>query len=132
MESRLVDSDPSDSPLAPVVLRDSRLMRGMNAEVRRVSGLLDATELIAFFCECQAARCYAPVFMSGADYDAAVAARTGWVLREGHEPSTSWDTGDAGASSSSNGARLLTRNLEERGTGGGAAAGPRGNGRKDD
>ena len=74
-------------------------------------------QLIAFFCECQTTGCYAPVFMSGADFDAAVAARTGWVLTDGHEPSVSWDTRDAGDSSSSNGGPLLTGNRQEQGTG---------------
>ena len=89
MESRLGDSDPSEAPWASDAERDSRLMRKANDEVRRQSDTLTSSEPAAFFCECDTNGCYAPVFLSLADFDAMVAAEQRvWVLSEGHKPSS--------------------------------------------
>ena len=84
MELYLTGSDQSESPRAPGLGRDSGLMRKANNEIRRQSDTLDGAEPVGFFCECETAGCYAPVFLRMDDFDAMVAARIGWVLREGH------------------------------------------------
>jgi len=43
---------------------------------------------VAFFCECGAVGRFAPVFVSPADFAAAMAASRGWVLTDGHGPWT--------------------------------------------
>jgi hypothetical protein len=87
METRLVDSDRSDLSGVLMELRDSRMMRRANDAVRRQSEPLEASESVGFFCECETASCYAPVFLSVGDFDELVAAERGWVLSDGHEPS---------------------------------------------
>ena len=80
---------------AECVRRESELMRRVNATIRRLSVGLDDSEQVAFFCECQTSNCFAPAFLSVASFDAMVAARSGWVLLPGHEPSIPWIPGVA-------------------------------------
>ena len=88
MDSHLVDSDQYQPLGGSEASRDSQLMRRANNEVRRQSDTLDPSEAVAFFCECATAGCFAPVFLSSADFDAVLAAKSDWVLKEGHGPST--------------------------------------------
>jgi hypothetical protein len=90
MEARLVDSYQPDSPAAPIARRESRLIRSVNSNLRERSETFAPSERIAFFCECQNAICYSPLWMSVAAFDAMVAAEAGWLLLEGHEPSALW------------------------------------------
>jgi hypothetical protein len=71
-------------------------MRGVNAGVRRLSLGLADTDPIPFFCECQTASCYSPVWLLAALFDTTVAAENEWVLKHGHEPSMPWPSRDAG------------------------------------
>jgi len=53
MEARPIGSDRPDSSVAPEVLRESSLMRSVNASTRHVSGTFAHPDPIAFFCECR-------------------------------------------------------------------------------
>ena len=82
---------PMEDRLAhPSSRRDSNLMRSVNTNLRQRSEAVDGFESIAFFCECQSPTCYAPVWLSLADFDAAVARDAGWLLLAGHFPSALW------------------------------------------
>jgi hypothetical protein len=95
LETRLLDSDPPVSAAAPVALRESRLMRRVNSNVRQLSATFADSEPIGFFCECQNPACYSGIWMSEAAFDAMVADQTGWLLLEGHEPIDAWHRREA-------------------------------------
>jgi hypothetical protein len=89
METRSVDSSKPDSGTAPVRRRESSSMRNVNNVIRRDAGSF-SDDLIPFFCECQSLGCYSGIWLSPAAFDLEVAAQTGWLLLEGHEPSALW------------------------------------------
>ena len=70
-------------------------MRSVNRTITGLSASLGDPEHVAFVCECRAANCYAPAFLSPASFDTLVAAQKGWVLVPGHHPSTLGMLGDA-------------------------------------
>jgi hypothetical protein len=85
MEARLLD------PEQPVVARrESRLMHSVNTNLRERTEASPGSDPIAFFCECGDATCYLPMWMAVEAFDAMVAAETGWLLLDGHEPSGLW------------------------------------------
>jgi hypothetical protein len=90
MEAHLVVSEGLGSQATTVSRRDSSLMHTVNSNLRERSEVTDTSESIAFFCECQTATCYSPVWLSAADFDSAVAHETGWLLLAGHLPSALW------------------------------------------
>jgi hypothetical protein len=90
MEARLFDSDSLGSQVTPPVRRESSLMHTVNSNLRQRSEALDRSESIAFFCECQTASCYSPVWLSLADFDFAIAHDAGWLLLDGHVASGLW------------------------------------------
>jgi len=87
MEAPLVSRN---EPGSAAVVRESRLMRTVNREIRRQSETGSLTEPVAFFCECRDPACHSTVWVSAAAFDAALADRSNWWLREGHKPSMSW------------------------------------------
>jgi hypothetical protein len=89
MEAHLVGSDGLGMQAA-AAQRDSSLMHTVNTNLRSCSDAVGTSESIAFFCECQTPSCYAPVWLSAADFDTAVARDTGWLLLAGHLPSALW------------------------------------------
>ena len=97
-------------------------MREANAGIRRCTEGFDASETIAFYCECRTASCYAPVWLSAAEFDAVVAAKTVWVLSAGHEPSVRWRSGEAHEAGSMTSAIPLVRGWEPEAGDGGQAA----------
>jgi len=90
MEARLMDLDSLGPQVAPKARRDSSLMHTVNSNVRRRAESADGSEAIAFFCECQIPGCYAPIWLSAADFDEMFADDPGWLLLEGHVPSALW------------------------------------------
>jgi hypothetical protein len=91
MEAHLVDSEGPGSQVTAVTRRrESSLMHTVNSNLRQRSEAVDTSESIAFFCECQTPTCYAPVWLSAADFDTAVARDAGWLLLAGHLPSALW------------------------------------------
>jgi hypothetical protein len=91
MEGQLVNSDSLGGVQPTVAVRQSALMRSVNCRMRELADTLAYDDPIIFFCECQTSSCYSPITMSAADFDAAVAGQTGWLLREGHQPSVFWE-----------------------------------------
>ena len=91
MESPVVGSDLPDSPAATLELRESSLMRGVNSNLRHASDSFAHSDPIIFFCECRTPGCYSPIPMSSEAFDRTVANARGWLLIEGHEPSTPWE-----------------------------------------
>lgn len=83
MEARLIASAHETSSEG-VALRTSELMRSVNRNLRQLAESLALSEPVAFFCECQSATCYSPIWMSRAAFDAAV--EGGLLLLEGHGP----------------------------------------------
>lgn len=90
MDAHLVGSARLDSQAAATTRRESSLMHTVNSNLRQRSEAVDASESIPFFCECQTPNCYAPVWLSLADFDDAVARDAGWLLLAGHFPSALW------------------------------------------
>src|ERR1700690_2568865 len=88
MEARLFDSDSLGAQVTPSVRRESSLMHTVNSNLRERSEAIDGSESIAFFCECQSASCYSPVWLSLADF--AMAHDVGWLLLDGHVASALW------------------------------------------
>jgi hypothetical protein len=88
MEARLVDSDSLGPLVARTARRDSSLMHTVNSNVRQRSEALAGSEAIAFFCECQSPSCYAPVWLTAAEFDEQFA--DGWLLLDGHVASGLW------------------------------------------
>ena len=89
MEGLLIDHQP-DAPAPAGARRESRLIRSVNNNLRQRAEMSAASDRIAFFCECQNAVCYSPLWMSVAAFDATVAHQAGWLLLEGHEASALW------------------------------------------
>jgi hypothetical protein len=90
MEAHLVGSEGLGTQVAAAAQRDSSLLHTVNSNLRQRSDAVDTSEAIAFFCECQTPSCYAPVWLSAADFDTAVARDAGWLLLTGHLPSALW------------------------------------------
>lgn len=88
MEALQVGLDQPDGAVALSAHRESTLIRSVNRDLRQRTETLGDTDQIAFFCECQDATCYAPVWMSAATFDAIVGTESEWLLLDGHEPST--------------------------------------------
>jgi hypothetical protein len=78
----------------PAAARRSSLMRAVNLTMRELSGSFQRSEPIPFVCECDNLICFSVVWMSADVFDAAVAGHTGWVVVEGHEPSSLWHAGE--------------------------------------
>ncbi|HEU5363290.1 MAG TPA: hypothetical protein VFU56_08085 [Gaiellaceae bacterium] len=72
---------------APMGERSSMLMRAVNMNLRSLSADLDRTEPVAFFCECRLPRCFAALWMTNPEFDAAVEAGKRWLVVAGHHPS---------------------------------------------
>jgi len=84
MEARLIESARPDASSEGMALRTSGLMRSVNTNLRQLAESLALSEPVAFFCECQSATCYSPIWMSRVAFDAAV--KDGLLLFEGHGP----------------------------------------------
>ncbi len=90
MEARLLHPDQATASAARVSLRDSNLMRSVNTNLRQRSEGLADDEAIAFFCECDSASCYSPIWLSATSFDARMTSEPGWLLHQGHAPSAIW------------------------------------------
>jgi hypothetical protein len=93
MQTQLVNSDSLGEVEPPAAVRESALMRSVNCRMRELADTLAYDDPIIFFCECRTSACFSPITMTAADFDAAVAGQTGWLLREGHQPSAFWEAG---------------------------------------
>jgi hypothetical protein len=62
-------------------------MRSVNTNLRSLSADLGASEPVAFFCECRRPACLAVLWMTNADFDAAIEAGETWMVLTGHQPS---------------------------------------------
>lgn len=69
--------------------RASTLMRAVNRNLRSLSAGIGRTEPVAFFCECRLSSCFAVLWMTNPEFDAAVAAGDTWIVLAGHRPSGS-------------------------------------------
>lgn len=90
MEKRLVVWDQRDSSETADARRDSNVIRSVNSNLRKRSEAFTSSERIAFFCECEDAACYLPMWMSVAAFDELVSAEAGWLLFRGHQASALW------------------------------------------
>ncbi len=68
-------------------------MRSVNENLRHTAELLAHPDPIMFFCECSAADCHAPLWLSRAAFDAVVTDESGWQLAHRHLPSGRWSSG---------------------------------------
>jgi hypothetical protein len=80
---RLVDPERR-GPHVMREMRESRLIRGENLELRRRTERVAETESIPFFCKCRRAHCHARVALSVTAFDAMWAE---WRLAKEHVPS---------------------------------------------
>lgn len=92
METLLVGADQTDAAAAPAGARESSPMRTVNAAMREGARAFSRSEPIAFFWECHDPICFSAAWMSQDVFDATVAGHRGWMLFDGHEPSTLWHT----------------------------------------
>ncbi len=114
--------DRFDSPVTLVGLRESGWMRQVNANLRQRSEGFEHGEPLAFFCECRNTACFSSIWMTATEFDATEAARTGWLLNEGHEPSMPW-SGSALDDQGLSGTVVLSQSVwAQKGIGGDEAA----------
>jgi hypothetical protein len=73
--------------------RTTSLMRQVNISMRTLSMTADASDLIAFLCECGLEGCFRPLKMTGSEFDAAAGTPDRWILAPGHEAPTTAATG---------------------------------------
>lgn len=122
MSRHLVDSNQPGSSAVASGVRESSSMRKVNRGMRAVSGSFALSDPIAFFCECQIPTCNSAVWISSADFDAIMSRPSGWLLVEGHEPSTPWPTVDVADLSLPGADRLLVDGWVDEHLPGGEAA----------
>ena len=67
--------------------RDSILMRAVNLNLRSLSADLGPSDSIAFFCECRHPACFAVLWLTNPEFDAAVEAGETWIVTPAHQPS---------------------------------------------
>ncbi len=79
-----------NAPGRAAMMRDSRLMRTVNREIRRRSETPSLTQPVAFFCACRDPACHSTFWLSAAACDLTLTDRPNFVAAGGHKPAAGW------------------------------------------